>query len=405
MEHTGGRDLIVIGTSAGGLDVLSELTAQLPSDLPAAVCVVQHLPPQSPGTFARVLERESALPIGNAEDGEALEHGRVYVAPPRRHLLVEPEGRLRLWYGPRENRARPAIDPLFRSAASAYGPRVVGVVLSGALDDGTVGLKAIKRAGGAALVQQPEDASYPSMPQSALDYVTVDYNFPVAKMGALLERLTRTSVTPTSSSLNETPSPDDPMPSLSGNENAGPSEPTGSEKTGREDVTGMNAPGEPPREGDGGGGVPSGRKRPGGGQTGGRRTSAEAPNPGYAARGALAGEAGRMVGMACPECDGPLEELLPKAPRSYRCHEGHRFTAKSLLAGQDDAAERALWVALRTLDERHRMLRRMAADAREEERPRMAERYERRAEEAEGHTESLRALLRRIGEAPPRESV
>ena len=359
MEHTGGRDLIVVGTSAGGLNALTGVIAALPGDLPASVCVVQHLAPQAPGTFAPVMDRESVLPVRNAEDGMAPERGHVYVAPPGRHLLVE-EGRLRLWYGPRENRVRPAVDPLFRSAASAFGPRVAGVVLSGALDDGTMGLKAIKAAGGAALVQTPEHAPSPSMPQSALDYVNVDYALPARELGATLTELAPPPDT--------SPSSDDAMRSSSSNAS-------------------------PPR-------APSESENPGDGPA-----SEEAPNPGYAARGELTGEEGRLVGMSCPECDGPLEELFPKAPRSYRCHEGHRFTAKSLLAGQDDAAERALRVALRTLDERHRMLRRMASDAREEERPRMAERYERRAEEAEGHAESIRALLHRIGEDPARESA
>lgn len=182
------HDIIVIGTSAGGIETLSRLLAQLPKKLPAAVCIVQHLSAASPGILADILNRTSALPVVMVQEDMAFEHGRVYVASPDQHLLVK-QGYLSCTMGPKENRARPAIDPLFRSAAAHYGPRVVGVVLTGLLDDGTAGLLAIRRCNGVTVIQQPSDALYPDMPENALAHLNPDYCLPVAEMGALLARL------------------------------------------------------------------------------------------------------------------------------------------------------------------------------------------------------------------------
>src|SRR5712691_5118104 len=167
------RDLIVVGTSAGGIQALQSIARGLSPDLPASVLVVLHLPPESPGLLPAILNRAGRLPASHATDGEPLRAGRIYVAPANAHMLVE-DGHLRLARGPRENLHRPAVDPLFRSAAVAYGPRVVGVVLTGALDDGTAGLSAIQRTGGTTVVQDPADALYPSMPQSAMRNTRVD---------------------------------------------------------------------------------------------------------------------------------------------------------------------------------------------------------------------------------------
>ncbi|MEW5929532.1 MAG: chemotaxis protein CheB [Gemmatimonadota bacterium] len=182
------RDIIVIGASAGGIDALKELLGGLPGDLPAAVFVVMHVAADSPGVLPRMLQDTSPLPVAHARDGEPIERGRVYVAPPDCHLLLERD-RVRLSRGPKENLSRPSIDPLFRSAAYVFGARVVGVVLTGRLDDGTAGLWAVKRRGGAALVQDPEDATYPSMPRSAIRYVEVDTVAPAAALGPVLARL------------------------------------------------------------------------------------------------------------------------------------------------------------------------------------------------------------------------
>ena len=153
------RDIVVIGASAGGVPALKKLAAALPRDFPAAMFVVLHIPPEPRSILPEILSRAGPLPAVHALDGAAFSRGRIYVAPPDRHLLLE-TNRLRVVFGPRENRVRPAIDPLFRTAAQALGPRVVGVIMSSTLDDGCNGLIEIKRHGGLAVVQDPADAEF-----------------------------------------------------------------------------------------------------------------------------------------------------------------------------------------------------------------------------------------------------
>lgn len=181
------RDVIVIGGSAGALESVRILLASLPSGLPAAVFVVLHL--GSTSYLTSILDKVAALPVMSAESGVAFEHGKIYVGIPGVHLLLH-DSHILLRRGPRENFSRPAIDSLFRSAAASLGSRVIGIVLSGSLSDGTAGLRAIKRCGGLAIVQQPDDALVPYMPLSALRHVDVDYVRPAAEMGSLLARLT-----------------------------------------------------------------------------------------------------------------------------------------------------------------------------------------------------------------------
>lgn len=185
-----GHDVVVIGASSGGVEATRDLVAGLPPDLPAAVFVVIHVLQGAPSVLPRILDRAGPLEAVHPEDGEPVGRGRVYVAPPGRHLLVERD-RIRLSYGPKENRHRPAVDALFRSAAVAYGPRCVGVVLTGARDDGTAGLMAIKRRGGVAVVQDPTDALFDGMPGSALRHVDVDHCLPLENVPPLLARLCR----------------------------------------------------------------------------------------------------------------------------------------------------------------------------------------------------------------------
>jgi two-component system chemotaxis response regulator CheB len=183
-----GHDVIVIGASAGGVEALIKVARALPKDLPASVFVVLHLPSDGTSALPAILDRAGPLAASHPEDGELIVPSRIYVAPPDYHLAVEP-GRVRVTHGPRENRHRPAIDRLFRSAAYAYGPRVVGVVLSGTLDDGVGGLRVIKQHRGIAIVQDPADALYNGMPISALKYVDVDYCLPAARIGSGLADL------------------------------------------------------------------------------------------------------------------------------------------------------------------------------------------------------------------------
>jgi len=179
--------IVVIGTSEGGVTALPKLLKELPATFPAAILIVLHIGAHK-SNLPWLLERSIKLPACHPTHGDPLLPGHVYVAPPDHHMIVTGR-RIGLTKGPRENWVRPAIDPLFRSAAEAYGPDVVGVVLTGGLNDGTAGLYEIKQCGGLTVVQSPADCINPSMPQSALNHVRIDHCLPVADMPALLERL------------------------------------------------------------------------------------------------------------------------------------------------------------------------------------------------------------------------
>lgn len=165
------------------------IVEDLPAGFPAPVFVVLHIPASAPSLLAKILGRAGTLPVKNAEDGMRYEAGTIYVAVADRHLLIARDGTMHVARGPRENRHRPAVDPLFRSAALAYGPGAIGVVLTGALDDGTAGLIAIRKHGGIAVAQDPREAMYPSMPESAIAHASVDHVIPLGAMGELLVRL------------------------------------------------------------------------------------------------------------------------------------------------------------------------------------------------------------------------
>ncbi|WP_036484120.1 chemotaxis protein CheB [Myxosarcina sp. GI1] len=194
--------IIVVGASAGGVETLKQLVGGLPADLPAAIFVVLHLSPYGNSALPEILNRAGLLKAIRPEDGEAIQSGRIYVAPPNRHLLVE-SGFVRLSYGPKENGTRPAIDPLFRTAARAYSTSVIGVLLSGTLDNGTFGLLAIKKCGGIAIVQDPNDALYDSMPRNAIENVEVDRILPIAEIPTALISLAQQSLADKSASISE----------------------------------------------------------------------------------------------------------------------------------------------------------------------------------------------------------
>ncbi|MDQ2686599.1 MAG: chemotaxis protein CheB, partial [Armatimonadota bacterium] len=185
-----GHDIIVIGASAGGVEALAQVAQDLPADLAAAVFIVLHVPAHGVSVLPAILSRRGPLPATHPVDGEPIRSGHIYIAPPDHQLLVK-HGHVRVVRGPNENGHRPSVDPLFRSAARFYGPRVIGVILSGTLDDGTSGLMSVKRRGGLAVVQDPEEALFSGMPRSAVENVSVDWVVPLAEVGATLTHLAR----------------------------------------------------------------------------------------------------------------------------------------------------------------------------------------------------------------------
>jgi two-component system, chemotaxis family, protein-glutamate methylesterase/glutaminase len=323
-----GHSVIVIGGSTGALAPLTVLLERLPHDLPAALFVVLHVAPESDGSLARALDRRSSLPVRLAEHQRALEAGTVHLARPDHHLLVDEE-RMLLSSGPRENRVRPAIDPLFRSAALAHGPRVVGVLLSGLLDDGAAGLVSIKKRGGQVMLQDPTSAVASDMPRAAAELVEVDWCGAPEQMARGLQTL------------------------LAGR-------------------------GAAPREGDGAPDdvlvceVEIARKGAG------------------LIRDAI--ENGEPVPASCPECGGPMWRL-PGALARFRCHTGHAYTARHLVRGLEEAEERSLWAALRVMEERVRMLTHMARKNGDRGLNRSGRRYQDQAREAAEHVRQIRRLL------------
>lgn len=329
-----GHDMIVVGASAGGVETLCQLVGDLPSNLPAAIFVVLHIPAQSPSVLPKILNRsiqkrngQSSLLACHPQDGEAIQHGRIYVAPPDRHLLVK-DGYIRLVRGPKENSNRPAVDPLFRTAVRTYGPRVVGVVLSGTLDDGTAGLMAVKNRGGVAIVQNPDEALYSGMPKSAIENVDVDHILGISEIAPVLVELAHKPV--------ETEQV----------------EAVSSEMQMESDIAEM----EPS--------AVSSTNRPG------------TPSP-----------------FGCPECGGALWELDQEGLIRFRCRTGHAFSANTLLAEQSEALEEALWSAFRALEEKAALAQRIATQARDRNRIISAERFEEQEQDARQRAALVRQLL------------
>jgi two-component system chemotaxis response regulator CheB len=332
-----GHDIIVIGASAGGVTALQRLLEDLPGDLGAALFVVLHLSAGAKSALPRILGRASTLPVIEAVDGEAIRAGRVYVAVPDRHLLVRSDGTIRLSRGPKENHTRPAVDALFRSAAVAFGPRVIGVVLTGYLDDGTSGLIAIKARGGISVVQDPDDARYDGMPRNALKGDSPDYCVPLVVMPALLKRL-----------VAEPAPPEElfPVP----------------DRLALEVRVAESEPDE--------------------------------PTEGYVE------QLGRPSPFVCPECSGTLFEIEEKKQIRYRCRVGHAYSPKTFEARHGEEVEAALWAATRALEESASLARRMAERARATRRERAAAVYEELAQERSRQAERVRSLLLNGATAP-----
>jgi len=324
------RDLIVVGASAGGVEALRTLVAGLPEDLPAAVLVVLHVPREAPSALPSILSRSGPLPAVAAVDGWPAQPGRIYVAPSDHHLLVL-DGRLRLSRGPTENGHRPAIDPLFRSAARAAGSRVIAAVLSGSRDDGSAGAAAVAAHGGVVVVQSPEDALCSSMPAAAIVRAEPEpeHIVPARALGKLITHLATVPL------AAQGPLRPDPMLD---------------QEIAISDL-------------------------------------ADLP---------IDGLSSHTPGYGCPTCGGSLVEVGDQPAPRYRCRVGHAWSPESLLAEQAVATEGALWMALRALEEKSALSRRMAGGWAGH---RYGSHFTAMAEDADSAGTLIRSLLERLGAA------
>ncbi|AMV23329.1 Chemotaxis response regulator protein-glutamate methylesterase [Gemmata sp. SH-PL17] len=312
------RDIIVVGTSAGGTDALVHLVRGLPAGFPASLFIVCHIPSGGRSSLPEILSRSGSLLATHAETGEFFP-GHIFVAPPDHHLVLEPGAQMKLMHGPRENSHRPAIDPLFRSAARHYGTRVISVILTGSLSDGTAGTLAVRGAGGIAVVQDPRDALVAAMPQSASQIAGADHVVPLVDMPELLIDLVR-----------------GPMRVQPG---AGT----------------MSAQSNDPIE-----------------------RSSEIVE--QTMRSQAHGERRGQVSMfTCPECGGALWQTDEPRLIQFRCHVGHSYDAEVLLTEQTDALEAALWTAVRTFREKTVLTQQLATRERERGNEDGAKRFEEQA--------------------------
>ena len=323
-------ELIVIGASAGGLEAISDIVGRLPADLDVAILIAVHTGAEATSYLPEILARRTKLPVAFANNTGKIEPNQIYIAPPNYHLTVE-EGRMCLSHGPKENGFRPAVDPLFRTAARVYGNRVMGVILSGALDDGTYGLKMIKDAGGVTVVQDPEQATHPGMPSSALRFVDVDYVLPTEDIAKLIASSTNGGLAAM----------------------AGPRRPAPKKK---------QEP-EPQHQSE--------------------ETNVEEMEETF----------GAPSGLTCPDCGGALWRLQNGALTRFRCHVGHQFTTEGLDAQQQKAVEEALWSAVRILEERAQLRKDMAERAEEAGARMVSNSFHQTARVSAEQADTIRGLL------------
>lgn len=315
--------LVVIGASAGGMQPLQLLAAGLPADFPATVCIVVHIPAYVPSFLPDILGRVGPLPVSTPLQGERLLPGQIYCAAPDHHLLIE-EGRFSVTKGPKENRMRPAVDPLFRSASYSEGPNVIGVVLSGLLDDGTSGLWSIKHFGGVTVVQDPRDAEYSSMPTSAAAQVEIDHTVRAQDLAALLIRLVAEPV---------------------------------------------KAEGQVKAEGH-------------------ERLALEVSiaSKAHAFRKGVM-NVGKVTSQTCPECGGMLVQIKEGGLTRYRCPMGHAYSGGTLLVSLTEKLEDKLWITVRALEEVGALLENTGQELEDAGHLKLAQAYRRRAQQMEdaGH--------------------
>jgi two-component system chemotaxis response regulator CheB len=363
--------VLVLGASAGGVQALCEVVRALPASLDAAVFAVLHLSPYGRSAMPAILSRCGPLTAVHPADGEAIRPGCIYVAPPDLHMLVEP-GIVRLSRAASENGFRPSVDVLFRSAARSYGARVVAVVLTGNLDDGTAGLAVVKRHGGVAVVQDPAEADYPGMPASAVRNVDIDYVLPLGEIPGVLvdlcDRLAADAAPPAAE--------DGAAEAAGAAGSAGAA--VGAGVTAR-----AGAGGDPGAAGAAG--------NPGhAGGDGGAAVMKE-----QLERGADREAGARPSGFTCPLCGGSLWHNEEGHYEHFRCRTGHAFSPESLFALQSKSTEAALWEALRALEENAALSGRLARQTRGGTHAGDQERFRMRQRAAELHAEELRRILMR----------
>jgi two-component system, chemotaxis family, protein-glutamate methylesterase/glutaminase len=322
------RGAVAIGASAGGVEALTRLAAGLPSDLPYAILIALHMPSNAPSVLAQIIGRSGPLPAVSARHNAPLEAGRIYVAVPDRHLLVE-DHRVVLSEGPTESGYRPAINALFRSVALTFGPHGIAVLLSGVLDDGVRGAEAIRERGGTTIAQRADDALFPAMPLNAIRAGVIDHQTSAADAGTLLAKLAERDI-----------------------------EEQRMERDLNMELENRIAKGD--------------------------RFSTEFDSE----------LLGPPSGYTCPDCNGSLMTL---GESTFRCRVGHAWTSDALLHARDDEVEGALWIALRSLQEKAKLSRRLADNVGPGA---MSQRYTELADEAESAMSVLSNRLSEPAAAP-----
>jgi two-component system chemotaxis response regulator CheB len=322
------RDVVAIGTSAGGVEALSFLAKHFSRAFPASVLVTIHMPSQQRSALDEVLNRAGPLPATFARSGDTVKKARIYIAPPDRHLLLDGD-RVTLGEGPRENNARPAIDPMLRSAALCCSARTIGVVLTGSLGDGASGLWAIRQGGGITVVQDPRDAAFPEMPLTALNRAKPDHVVTLSDMPMLLESL-----------VHQPAGEPQSLPRSLRYE-------VDVARTGRGSMQQMDS-------------------------------------------------FGRRSVLACPDCGGVMWEIDEDELVRYRCHLGHTYTAELMSLALDESLRRALASALRALEERVALARKLYHQARDRGDRLLAETWAEKARGFEREMDVIRGSVRRM---------
>lgn len=325
--------LVVIGASLGGLSALRQIVRSLPPSFPAPICVVQHVGAHK-SILPALLTSSGEVPAVHPSDGEALKSGCIFIAPPDHHMRVEGET-VKLLRGPKEHHTRPAIDPLFRSAALSYGKRTIGIVLTGLLDDGTPGMQAIRAYGGTCIVQDPAEAEAPGMPLNVIKHVDVDYCVRLNEIAPLLCRLVDESMDDSDGAMI--------TPNL----------------TTHEDDLSLGR--------------------------------------GDAMEHLIA--IGNPSTFTCPDCSGSLWQVTGTAPQRFLCHTGHAFTLESLRRTQSLATDEALWSAIRALQEKRMLVLAAAKAASVEGDLAKATELANAARQLDNNAQNLRTLVEEVDEA------